>query len=337
MSKSSDLLKRLKKNTNNENVDILSESKFFKTESVPTNIPLLNVALSGDPEGGLTQGITMICGDSKTFKTGFLVQMVLAHQKKYKDSVCLFYDSEFSPLEYWSDAGVDINKILHVPVTYIEEMKNDIANQLVNELTLDDNIIIVIDSIGGLASRKEAEDAVNDDDKVDFTRAKALNSFFRIVTPHLNMKGIPMCLINSHYQTMEKFAKNVVAGGKKSYLSSDDVWFISRAQDKDGKDLVGYNFTVTADKSRTVKEGSKFPINVTWQDGIDRYSGIFDLAVEAGLIKQSAAWYQRTDLSTGVVSEKKQRRTAIETPEYMEEILGNETFISFVQNKYLLN
>lgn len=329
------LLKRLKKNTKIQ-AEVLSKSKYFNHEQSPTQIPLLNVALSGKFDGGISAGITMVAGESKTFKTGFLIQMVLAHQLKYKDSVCLFYDAEFSPVDYWEKAGVNMDQVLHLPIKTVEEMRNDCAQQL-DSITEEDNVIIIIDSIGGLASAKEANDALEDKMTADMTRARALNSFFRIVTPHLNMKNIPMVLINSFYDTMEMYSKRVYAGGKKCYLSSDDVWFISRATDKDGKDVIGYNFTITADKSRTVKEGSKFPINVTWKDGIDRYSGIFQLAVEAGIIQQSGAWYTLTDLDTGQASDKKaQRKTIVSDLVYMESLLKCERLIEYTKNKYLM-
>lgn len=332
------LLKNITKISSNPNISLLSESKFFRNEDIPTDIPLLNIALSGDVNGGLTQGITMICGESKSFKSGFLVQMVKAHQEKYgKKSVCLYFDSEFSPIEYYEKQGVCTNQMIHVPVTTVEELRNTFAEIMVKyePENSDEKVIVLIDSIGGLASDKETQNSVDGRTSADLTRAKALNSFFRIATPHLNMKGIPMVLINSHYETLEMYSKKIVSGGKKSYLSSDDVWFISRAQDKEGKDLKGYFFTITADKSRTVKEGSKFTINVTWENGINKYSGLFDLAVESGIIKQSGSWYQCMD-SDGVIDDKKQRRSSIETNEFFSSLLKNESFIGFIKNKYLL-
>jgi hypothetical protein len=47
----------------------------------------------------------------------------------------------------------------------------------------------------------------------DMTRAKQIKSLFRMVTPHLTMKDIPMIVVNHTYKTMEMFAKDVVGGG----------------------------------------------------------------------------------------------------------------------------
>ena len=56
---------------------------------------MINVALSGDPDGGLTAGLTVLAGPSKNFKTSFGLLIAAAYLDKYKDAVLLFYDSEF--------------------------------------------------------------------------------------------------------------------------------------------------------------------------------------------------------------------------------------------------
>lgn len=88
--------KLLKNTTLKGRVDSLDNSKFFgKTEFIPTDIPMLNVALSGRIDGGLTPGLTVIAGPSKHFKSNYALVMVASFLKKYPDAVCLFYDSEF--------------------------------------------------------------------------------------------------------------------------------------------------------------------------------------------------------------------------------------------------
>ena len=63
------LLEKLKKNSKLAGTDILSESEFFgDPKPVSTPVPMLNVALSGELNGGLTSGHTMLAGASKHFK-----------------------------------------------------------------------------------------------------------------------------------------------------------------------------------------------------------------------------------------------------------------------------
>jgi hypothetical protein len=66
------LLDKIKKNSTIKDSAVLATSKFFtKKDMIPTSIPMVNVALSGRLDGGLTPGLTMWAGPSKHFKTAF--------------------------------------------------------------------------------------------------------------------------------------------------------------------------------------------------------------------------------------------------------------------------
>ena len=87
------IMDKLKKNSKLKNTEVLSESKFFtEKDMVPTDVPMVNVALSGSVDGGLTPGLTVLAGPSKHFKTSFALLMAQAYMEKYPDSVMLFYD-----------------------------------------------------------------------------------------------------------------------------------------------------------------------------------------------------------------------------------------------------
>ena len=148
------VLDKIKKNSSIKESAILSKSKFFlEKDFIPTAIPAINIALSGKLDGGLTPGLTMWAGPSKHFKTAFSLLMAKSYLDKYKDAALLFYDSEFgTPQSYFDSFGIDTNRVLHTPLTDIEQLKFDIMQQITS-LDRDDKIIIVIDSIGNLASK----------------------------------------------------------------------------------------------------------------------------------------------------------------------------------------
>ena len=208
------VLSKLKKNSTIKETEILSESKFFtQKDMIPTSIPVINVALSGRLDGGLTPGLTMWAGPSKHFKTAFSLLMAKAYLDKYEDAALLFYDSEFgTPQSYFTSFGINMDRVLHTPITDIEQLKFDIMQQLSN-IERGDKVIIIIDSIGNLASKKEVEDAMDGKSVADMSRAKQIKSLFRMVTPHLTMKDLPMVVVNHTYKTMELYAKDVVGGG----------------------------------------------------------------------------------------------------------------------------
>ena len=330
------IMDKLKKNSKVSHTNILSESKFFnEKDMIVTDVPMINVALSGDPDGGLTPGLTVLAGPSKHFKTSFALLMASAYMKKYEDSVMLFYDSEFgSPQSYFKNFDIDTNRVLHTPVTNVEELKFDLVSQLEN-LERGDRVIVVIDSVGNLASKKELEDALNEKAVADMSRAKALKGLFRMVTPYLAMKDIPLLAINHTYKEIGLFPKDVVSGGTGIYYSADNIWIIGRRQNKKGTDVVGYEFIIKVEKSRFTKEQSKIPISVSWEGGVEKYSGLLDLGLSGGyVVKPSNGWYSKVDKETGEVSESKVREAATLTEEFWKPILEETDFKEYLRNVY---
>ena len=111
------VLSKLQKNSTIKETAILSESKFFnKKDMIPTSIPVINIALSGRLDGGLTPGLTMWAGPSKHFKTAFSLLMAKAYLEKYEDAALLFYDSEFGTPQSYFDTAVRWIIILLVSV-----------------------------------------------------------------------------------------------------------------------------------------------------------------------------------------------------------------------------
>jgi RecA/RadA recombinase len=329
------LLDKLKKNTTIKESAILAKSKFFNDKDmVPTEVPMVNVALSGNLDGGLTPGLTMWAGPSKHFKTAFSLLMAKSYLDKYPDAVLLFYDSEFgTPIKYFETFQIDMDRVLHTPLTDIEQLKFDIMQQL-QEVERGDKLIIVLDSIGNLASKKEVEDALEGKSVADMSRAKQVKSLFRMVTPHLNLKDIPMVVVNHTYKEIGMFPKDIVGGGTGSYYSADNIFIIGRQQEKEGTEIVGYNFIINVEKSRYVKEKSKIPVSVSFDGGISKWSGLLDIALESGHVsKPSNGWYAKVDKSTGEIGEK-HRLNDTETEEFWNDILSDEDFKEYVRKKY---
>jgi RecA/RadA recombinase len=330
------IMDKLKKNSKIKETSVLSESKFFtEKDMIPTSVPMINVALSGDMDGGLTPGLTVLAGPSKHFKTSFALIMAAAYLEKYEDAVLLFYDSEFgSPQSYFKTYGIDTQRVLHTPVMNIEELKFDLINQLEN-IDKSDKVIVIIDSIGNIASKKELEDAMNEKSVADMSRAKQLKSLFRMTTPYLTMKDIPCIAINHTYKEQGLFPKDIVSGGTGVYYSADNIWIIGRQQDKQGTEIKGYHFVINVEKSRFVKEKSKLPISVSWEGGVQRWSGLLDVALDGGYVgKPSNGWYCRVDRSTGELMDPKSRERDTLTTDFWEPILAETDFKDYIKNRF---
>lgn len=330
------ILDKIKKNSTIKESAVLAQSKFFtKKDMISTSIPIINVALSGRLDGGLTPGLTMWAGPSKHFKTAFSLLMAKSYLDKYPDAALLFYDSEFgTPQSYFDAFGIDTDRVLHTPIMDVEQLKFDVMQQLSN-IERGDHIIIVIDSIGNLASKKEVDDAMDGKSVADMSRAKQMKSLFRMVTPHLTMKDIPMVVVNHTYKEIGLYPKDIVGGGTGSYYSSDNIFILGRQQEKEGTEIVGYNFIINVEKSRYVKEKSKIPVSVSYNGGISTWSGLLDVALESGhVVKPSNGWYSKVDKETGVIEDKKYRLKDTDTRDFWLPIVTSKSFNEFVNKKY---
>ena len=333
-------MEKLAKNSTIKATSNIMDSKVFgKKEMSPTPVPMVNVALSGRIDGGLTPGLLMLAGPSKHFKSAFALLMAAAYQKKYPEAVVLFYDSEFgTPQSYFESFDVDMDRVIHTPITDVEQLKFDIMQQL-DGLDKKDKVCIVIDSIGNLASKKEVEDAMSGKSVADMSRAKQMKSLFRMVTPHLNLKDIPLVAVNHTYKEIGLYPKDIVSGGTGAYYSADAIWIIGRQQEKVDKEIAGYHFIINIEKSRHVREKAKIPVSVTFEGGISKWSGLMDVAEAGGyIVKPKVGWYEAVDPSTGeVLCDKMMRAKEIaDNKEFWLMMLEKTDLASFIKEKYTM-
>ena len=331
------LMEKILKNSPTKYTSILSDSPSFnKKDIISTDIPIINIAFSGDLYGGIYSGLTLLAGSSKTYKTNVALVCVRAYLNKYKEAVCILYDSEGgSTPEYLLSQGVDPQRVVHIPVEHLEMLKFDIVKQL-KEIERGDKVIIVIDSIGNTASLKELQDALDEKTVAEMQRAKVIKGLFRMVTASLVNKDIPCIAVCHTYETMELYSKQVISGGTGLIYSANQAFIIGKAQEKNGTELVGWNFTLNVEKSRFVKEKSKLPFRVLYDSGIQKYSGLLDIAVEANVVvKPSLGWYSKVD-KDGVVEDKKYRAKETDTEDFWKSIFENGVLNEYVKKKYKL-
>lgn len=293
------LMDKLKKAGSIKHASILSESQFFnEKDKIPTDIPIINIALSGTLDGGLTSGLTFLAGPSKHFKSLLGLLMVKAYMDKYPDSVCLLYDSEFGITpEYIKANGIDTERVIHIPIEHLEQLKFDMTKRL-EEIERGDKVIIFIDSVGNLASKKEVEDALEEKSVADMTRARVMKSLWRIVTPNLTTKDIPCIAINHTYMEMALFPKAIMSGGcllPNSKLKMADGT-LKNIQDINVDDLVltlegpkPVTYTWNPD---TLEDGEPECFRVTFEDGFS-----VDCSENHPFLSEYGEWIKAKDLT----------------------------------------
>lgn len=335
------LLDRLSKAGSIKHAQVLSDSFMFNSKDViPSEIPIINMAFSGEIDGGFTTGLTVLSGESKTFKTLLSLYCMKAYFDRYPDAIALFYDCEYGTTpEYFRAYGIDPARVLHIPLEHVEQLKFDIVKRL-EEIKRGDKVFILIDSLGALASKKEVEDAINENTAADMSRAKAIRSLLRIITPHLTFKDLPCVMVNHVYKEIGLYPKDVIPGGTAVTYASNQIFIISKAQEKDKEgNLAGYKFTINIFKSRFVKEKSKFPFTVTYASGIRKWSGLLDVAMESGhVIKPKVGWYQvMGDDGAPLLEGKLFREKDMNESDFIwETVFENTGFKKWVKERYTL-
>lgn len=296
------LEKMLNNSTIKSTAPIMDSKVFGKKDMSPTSVPMINVALSGRVDGGLVPGLLMLAGPSKHFKSAFGLLMAAAYQKKNPDSIILFYDSEFgTPQSYFESFGINMDRVVHTPITNVEELKFDIMKQL-EAIDKKDNVCILIDSIGNLASKKEVDDAMDGKSVADMSRAKQMKSLFRMVTPHLNLKDIPLIAINHTYAEIGLYPKQIVSGGcvvEDTMIQTPDG--LKAIQDFKEGDVVitkyGTNTVSHVWNPETLDEGNPECYEIEFEDGYK----VTCSAVHKFII--DGEWVEAKDLVAGMDAE----------------------------------
>lgn len=264
-----------------------TEKTAKKRETISTGIYVLNAALSGSLFGGIpTNRISTFAGFSGVGKS-FLCYNIAKEAQKVGYMI-IYIDTEYSiELDQLPGYGIDISedKFMLIRSNMIEDLKIFMTK------TLDSikdakaagkevpKLMFFLDSVGQLGSRKEVEDALAGKEKADFTKAKALGSFFRIINSDLGFNNFPMCVTNQVYTPMEMYAQDKMKGGESLMFSSSTVCFLSKAKLKTGEeddlDLGQSGNIVTAKmvKNRMAKP-KKVKFEISFVSGCNPFVGL---------------------------------------------------------------
>lgn len=308
-----------------------------------TGIPALNLAYGGSLDSGTRYGISTIAGRSKSFKTLFGLISAKAYLDAYEDAYMVFYDSEGGAnKEYFQSVGIDPARVIYIRVMNIEELKFDMMEKLeaikesYAETKKYQHFVFFTDSIGNLASIKEVNDAKKGSDATDMgTRAKSIKALFRIVLPYFDMYHLHGIFINHVSSDISGMGgRDIMTGGQGIMLGSNDVFIVGKRQIKEGTEIVGWQFVINVEKSRTVRERAVIPFDVTYEGGLDKYSGLLDIAKATGHVNcPKMGWYTRTN----VEGDKNWRRKETNSEKFWAPLLNDSTFQEAVKNLYSLD
>lgn len=294
----------------NPDATILSDSALSNvTDYIDTGCMVLNSIISGSLHGGVPVGrITGLTGPSQTGKT-FIINKILAQAQK-KGMYPVIFDTE-SAIDECSTTGVglDPDNVKYVPVHAVESCRNQISTFLdsVIETGQQGKFIISIDSLGNLASQKELDDVEKGKTAADMgLRAKGLKSMMRILTYKAAKAGVTILFSNHTYEDPGAMFPTLVkqqSGGKGPvYLSSVLVQLARRDEKQDASrdademlpeanKYSGVTLRALTVKNRFVPPFLQCEMYLNYKTGLDKYSGLKELAVNHKIITQSGSTY----------------------------------------------
>lgn len=330
------LIDRLKKYTKGD-IKLVKDADFYSSDRdhFESDIYGLNLALSGQLDVGMGSGILTIAAKSKHFKTLFGLYLAKAYMDKYDDAVILFLDTEGgagSGAKYFDSVGIDTDRVLHVPCPTLE----DIAYELVAQeehIKKEDKVFIFLDSLGLVQTKKEIEDLAKGDQKASMGRnSQIIGTIYKALMRITRHNDIPSVVINRTYSSMDMYSPDTIYGGEQVVLCSEYIWRLGKRKVKEGKEIKGYEFVISVDKSRACKDTFKIPIKVTFEDSIDKYSGLFELLKEFNIVESNGAWFKLDSWS-----DKKFQKKAVENDdEFWSHVFENTEFKQKLKEQYQL-
>lgn len=269
-------------------VPILIEKEVKEKKFISTGVYILDAAMSGRLIGGgvATNRISVFAGESGAGKS-FLAYSVSKQAQKEGYSVIYIDTEQAIDLEDLPKFGIDISldKFRLIRSNKVEEI-NITLTQLIDELKEQKlagfelaKIMIVLDSLGQMASNKEKADLLKGEIKQDMTKAKAIGSMFRSINNDLGFLDIPMIVCNHTYLTMDLFPQAVMKGGLALLYSASVIGFMSKSKLKTGEeddmDLGGSGISVLfkTQKNRLAKP-KKIRFDISFVNGMNPYTGL---------------------------------------------------------------
>jgi RecA/RadA recombinase len=297
-----DFLQQVIKDSKNEFASLVADGiAAGDVESfVDTGSYVFNALVSGSLFGGIPSNkITAIAGESGTGKTFFCLSVVRNFLNTNPDAGVIYFETESAISKNMIESrGIDSKRMVIFPVDTIEEFRTQavrIIDKYVEQPKEERKpLMFVLDSLGMLATNKEVEDASNDKNVRDMTKAQLTKSVFRILTLKLGKANIPMLVTNHTYDVVGSYVPTKeMGGGSGLKYSASTIIYLSKKKEKDGTDLVGNIIKCEAKKSRLTREGSKVETRLFFDErGLERYYGLLELGERAGIWKNSAGRYE---------------------------------------------
>ena len=240
--------------------------------------------------------ITCLAGQESVGKTFFALSIAKNFLEENKENVIVYFESEGAlTTNMITERGLDPDRFIVLPVATVEEFRTQCI-KMVDGLDKDTKVMMFLDSLGNLSTRKEMEDSASGSDKRDMTRAPVVRGTFRTIALKLATKNIPLIITNHTYEKVGAYVptQEISGGGGIKYAASVIVT-LRKKKFKDGTEVLGNIIKMKLVKGRLTKEESTIEAMLDYQTGLDQYYGLVEIAEKYEIFKKVSTRFEMPD------------------------------------------
>ena len=240
--------------------------------------------------------ITCLAGQESVGKTFFALSIAKNFLEENKENVIVYFESEGAlTTNMITERGLDPDRFIVLPVATVEEFRTQCI-KMVDGLDKDTKVMMFLDSLGNLSTRKEMEDSASGSDKRDMTRAPVVRGTVRTIALKLATKNIPLIITNHTYEKVGAYVptQEISGGGGIKYAASVIVT-LRKKKFKDGTEVLGNIIKMKLVKGRLTKEESTIEAMLDYQTGLDQYYGLVEIAEKYEIFKKVSTRFEMPD------------------------------------------